>query len=67
MSRKQFVTQLKTFKISEHQQKVLDRLLANGSYATEAEIFRQGILFIDLFSNNEDFFKIINQYAETKN
>lgn len=50
MSRKQFVTQLKTFKISEQLQKMVDELIAGGSFATEAEIFRQGIYHIYIYA-----------------
>lgn len=41
--RKKFVFIQKTIKISEIQQKKLDDIMATGSFAVEADIFRQGL------------------------
>lgn len=68
MSRKQFVTKLKTFKISEQQQALVNSLIAAGTFATEAEIYRQGVHLVSMFHfHPQEFFELINKYAETKN
>lgn len=68
MSRKQFVTKLKTFKISEQQQALVNALIATGIFATEAEIYRQGVHLVSMFHDHpKEFFELINKYAEVKN
>lgn len=68
MSRKQFAVQLKTFKISEIQQGLVDAMLASGTFATEAEIYRQGVHLVSMFHHYpQEFFELINKYAQTKN
>lgn len=50
MSRQEFAKQLKTFKISKPLQDMVNELIESGIFATEAEIYRQGIAQIYLYN-----------------